>query len=74
MGECHYMYMQLHNDNDSDNDEQNEQSMIDMIKDETTRDATIPAAFLLGKDGWVSLHVYAGIMIMIMMSRMNRVW
>ena len=35
----------------ADNDEQNDGSMIDMIKDETTRDATIPAAFLLGKDG-----------------------
>ena len=37
--------------NDNDNDKLNEQAMIDMIKDETTRDATIPAAFLLGKDG-----------------------
>ena len=34
-----------------DNDEQNDGSFIDMIGDGSERDATIPAVFLLGRDG-----------------------
>ena len=35
----------------ADNDEDNESHWIDMIGDETERDVTIPAMFLLGTDG-----------------------
>ncbi|XP_065827474.1 protease-associated domain-containing protein 1-like isoform X2 [Oscarella lobularis] len=35
----------------ADNDEDNESYWIDMIGDETERDVTIPAMFLLGTDG-----------------------
>ena len=34
-----------------DNKEDNDNSMIDMIQDETQRTTTIPSFFLLGKDG-----------------------
>ena len=35
-----------------DNKRDNDDSMIDMIKDETDRTTTIPSFFLLGKDGY----------------------
>ena len=34
-----------------DSDRNNDQSMIDMIQDETDRSTNIPSFFLLGKDG-----------------------
>lgn len=37
----------------TDNDKNNDDSTIDMIKDETDREVNIPALFLLGKDGYM---------------------
>ncbi|XP_021371925.1 protease-associated domain-containing protein 1-like [Mizuhopecten yessoensis] len=37
----------------TDNDKNNDDSTIDMIKDETDREINIPALFLLGKDGYM---------------------
>ena len=36
-----------------DNDEQNDDMYVEMITDNTTRNCSIPAAFLLGKDGYM---------------------
>ena len=35
----------------TDKDEANDQGIVDMIQDGTERDVSIPALYLLGKDG-----------------------
>ncbi|XP_060071578.1 protease-associated domain-containing protein 1-like [Ylistrum balloti] len=59
-GECSFVTKTFHAQNAgavatiiTDNDKDNDDSTVDMIKDDTDREVDIPALFLLGKDGYM---------------------